>query len=301
MPLFAVRVSHGRARSRDPCRAQPKSRSVASRSVGGLGARAARLEYGKTALYRRNARPVTSTANTRSQRNHAATERCSAATIGEDGRRPRKATASRGLRRSYRGFEDVQRQTPSTQHGYGRVGLKVESMMKFAKALVLLASLHASAVWATQPTRVQEFSAQCAALYASAFEVPVELVDAVIQVESGWNPYAVSRKGAAGLMQLMPATAIRFGVHDRFNIEENIRGGVAYLAWLIRLFKGDLRLAVAAYQVGESQILSRGLAYSSREVFLYVSRVAQLSRALRRGTARSLAAQGYPAGPRGGQ
>jgi len=60
-------------------------------------------------------------------------------------------------------------------------------------------------------------------------EVPVELVDAVIQVESGWNPFAVSMKGAAGLMQLMPATAIRFGVHDRFNIEENIRGGVAYL------------------------------------------------------------------------
>jgi len=172
--------------------------------------------------------------------------------------------------------------------------LKVESMMKFAKALVLLASLHASAVWATQTTRVQEFSAQCAALYASAFEVPVELVDAVIQVESGWNPYAVSMKGAAGLMQLMPATAIRFGVHDRFNIEENIRGGVAYLAWLIRLFKGDLRLAVAAYQVGESQILSRGLAYSSQEVFEYVSRVAQVYRAMRRETLRRLPTQAGP-------
>jgi soluble lytic murein transglycosylase-like protein len=143
-------------------------------------------------------------------------------------------------------------------------------------------------VWAAEPTRVQEFSAQCAALYASAFEVPVELVDAVIQVESGWNPYAVSIKGAAGLMQLMPATAIRFGVHDRFDIEENIRGGVAYLAWLIRLFNGDLRLAVAAYQVGESQILSRGLAYSSQEVFDYVSRVAQVYRAMRRGTVRTL-------------
>jgi soluble lytic murein transglycosylase-like protein len=89
-------------------------------------------------------------------------------------------------------------------------------------------------------------------------------------------------------MQLMPATAIRFGVHDRFDIEENIRGGVAYLAWLIRLFNGDLRLAVAAYQVGESQILSRGLAYSSQEVFVYVSRVAQVYRAMRRGTARIL-------------
>jgi len=101
-------------------------------------------------------------------------------------------------------------------------------------------------------------------------------------------------KGAAGLMQLMPATAIRFGVHDRFNIEENIRGGVAYLAWLIRLFKGDLRLAVAAYQVGESQILSRGLAYSSQEVFEYVSRVARVYRAMRRETGRRLSTQAGP-------
>jgi len=159
-------------------------------------------------------------------------------------------------------------------------------MMKLAIALVLLVSFHASAAWATEPTDVQDFSARCAASYASAFGVPVELVDAVIQVESGWNPYAVSVKGAAGLMQLMPATAIRFGVQDRFDIEENVRGGVAYLEWLIRLFNGDLRLAVAAYQVGESQILSRGLAYSSREVFDYVSRVAQVYRTMRRGTVR---------------
>src|SRR5712675_398226 len=144
-------------------------------------------------------------------------------------------------------------------------------MLKFVKALVILASLHASAVWAAEPTRVQEFSVQCAALYASAFEVPVELVDAVIQVESGWNPHAVSRKGAVGLMQLMPRTAVRFGVLDRFDIDENVRGGVAYLAWLLRLFHGDLRLAVAAYQAGESAILLRGLAYRSRGVFLYVS------------------------------
>ena len=155
-------------------------------------------------------------------------------------------------------------------------------MTMIAKAFVFLVLFTAPATWAAEPTSVREFSGRCAASYASAFGVPVELVDAVIQVESGWNPDAVSRKGAAGLMQLMPATAIRFGVQDRFNIQENIRGGVAYLAWLIRLFKGDLRLAVAAYEVGESQILSRGLAYSSREVFEYVSRVAQLYRAFRR-------------------
>ena len=170
-----------------------------------------------------------------------------------------------------------------------------------AKAFVFLIWFSAPAVWAAEPTSVREFSERCAASYASAFEVPVELVDAVIQVESGWNPYAVSRKGAAGLMQLMPATAARFGVRDRFNIEENIRGGVAYLAFLMKVFKGDLRLAVAAYQVGESQILWRGLAYSSREVFDYVSRVAQLYRAMRRRVIRSGERSSSGTGPRGGE
>lgn len=135
----------------------------------------------------------------------------------------------------------------------------------------------------------REFSVRCAAVYASTFHVPVELVDAIIRVESDWNPYAVSSKGAAGLMQLMPTTAIRFGVADRFDIEQNVRGGVAYLAWLIRLFRGDLRLAVAAYQVGESRIRLRGLAYASPEVFHYVSRVAQLYRVMCRENARRIA------------
>jgi soluble lytic murein transglycosylase-like protein len=155
-------------------------------------------------------------------------------------------------------------------------------MTKLAKAFAILALLSTPLTASAQARAVRESSVRCAAYYASAFEVPVELVDAVIQVESNWNPYAVSEKGAAGLMQLMPGTAARFGVRDRFDIEENVRGGVAYLAWLVRLFKGDLRLAVAAYFVGESQILLWGAAYSSRKVFEYVSRVAQVYRMLRR-------------------
>jgi soluble lytic murein transglycosylase-like protein len=170
-----------------------------------------------------------------------------------------------------------------------RGGLKGGLIALLGRVLVLSIVLTATSVRAVSAENVREFSERCAAVYASAFQVPVELVDAIIQAESAWNPYAVSIKGAAGLMQLMPATAIRFGVRDRFNIEENIRGGVAYLAWLIRLFRGDLRLAVAAYQVGESQILSRGLAYSSPEVFQYVSQVAQLYRAKRKETARRVA------------
>jgi soluble lytic murein transglycosylase-like protein len=113
-----------------------------------------------------------------------------------------------------------------------------------------------------------------AAHYAHAYRVPVELVEAIIDEESGWNPYAVSNKGAAGIMQLMPATATRFGVHNRFRVDENIMGGVAYLAWLNRRFGGDLRLTTAAYYVGESPISLRGLDYSSRDVQSYVKRVA---------------------------
>ncbi len=60
----------------------------------------------------------------------------------------------------------------------------------------------------------------------------MDLVDAIIDEESGWNPYAISYKGAVGLMQLVPQTAVRFGVRNRFHLDENIRGGVAYLAWL---------------------------------------------------------------------
>lgn len=167
--------------------------------------------------------------------------------------------------------------------------LKIRLIALIARVLVLSVVFTFPLAHVANAETVRESSARCAATYASAFEVPVELVDAVIQVESDWNPYAVSRKGAAGLMQLMPATAIRFGVEDRFDIEQNVRGGVAYLAWLIRLFRGDLRLAVAAYQVGESRILVRGLAYSSPKVFQYVSRVAQLYRIMCRENARRAA------------
>ena len=132
---------------------------------------------------------------------------------------------------------------------------------------------------AAEPAVLREQAAGWVEHYSRAYQVPAELVEAVIEVESGWNPYAVSPKGAVGLMQLMPGTAVRFGVWNRFRIQENIRAGVAYLSWLNRLFEGDLRLVTAAYLVGESSIRSRGLAYSSPEVYRYVSRVADLYRA----------------------
>ena len=124
-------------------------------------------------------------------------------------------------------------------------------------------------------------SVQWAEYYAAVYRVPIELVAAIIDEESGWNPYAKSREGAVGIMQLMPATAVRFGVHNRFVVQENIRGGVAYLAWLKQKFNGDLRLVTAAYYVGEAPISSRGLKYSSPDVQGYVKRVAQRYRARR--------------------
>ncbi len=118
--------------------------------------------------------------------------------------------------------------------------------------------------------------------YSALYRVPQDLVMAIIDEESGWNPYAVSVKGAVGLMQLMPQTASRFGVRDWFRPDENIRGGVAYLAWLSRKFDGDLRLVTAAYYVGEEPISRRGLDYSSADVQSYVKRVAERFRARRR-------------------
>src|SRR5581483_2848542 len=126
--------------------------------------------------------------------------------------------------------------------------------------------------------QVRDLSARWAEYYAGVYRVPIELVEAIIDEESGWNPYAVSSKGAAGIMQLMPGTAVRFGVHNRFRVDENIHGGVAYLAWLKQRFNGDLRLMTAAYYVGEYPISLRGLDYSCPDVQGYVQRVSRLYR-----------------------
>jgi soluble lytic murein transglycosylase-like protein len=74
-------------------------------------------------------------------------------------------------------------------------------------------------------------------------------------------------------MQLMPATAVRLSVRDRCDINQNISGGVRYLAWLMRLFHGDLRLVTAAYYAGETIVDRRGLAYRNANVVAYVSRI----------------------------
>ncbi|XSG85699.1 MAG: transglycosylase SLT domain-containing protein [Methylohalobius sp. ZOD2] len=89
---------------------------------------------------------------------------------------------------------------------------------------------------------------------APQFMVDPELVLAVINAESAFDPNALSAKNARGLMQLIPATAKRFGVRNVWNPVENIKGGSAYLNWLLRRFKGNVRLTLAAYNAGENTI-----------------------------------------------
>ena len=156
--------------------------------------------------------------------------------------------------------------------------------MKWATAFLLALLVGSARAQVCDACSAREVSVRWTQYYAAAYRVPVELVAAIIDEESGWNPYAVSKKGAVGIMQLMPATAMRYGVRNRFVVQDNIRGGVVCLAWLKHRFNGDLRLITAAYYVGESRISLRGLEYSSPDVQGYVKRVAQryrMRRALR--------------------
>jgi soluble lytic murein transglycosylase-like protein len=110
---------------------------------------------------------------------------------------------------------------------------------------------------------------------AERHSVSPALVEAIARVESGFNSRAVSRKGARGLMQVMPATGRRFGVRSDklFDPEHNLNAGVAYLAWLSKRYGGNLDFVVAAYNAGEGAVDDHGGIPPYRETRDYVQRV----------------------------
>jgi membrane-bound lytic murein transglycosylase B len=110
---------------------------------------------------------------------------------------------------------------------------------------------------------------------AKKFDVDAALISAVIKAESDFDAREVSNKGARGLMQLMPATAERFGVRNSFDAKSNIEGGVHYLRWLLDTFEGNVNLAVAAYNAGEGNIWKYNGVPPFRETINYVQRIAK--------------------------
>jgi hypothetical protein len=108
---------------------------------------------------------------------------------------------------------------------------------------------------------------------AERYGVPIRLVSAVIRAESGFNPRAVSRKGAQGLMQLMPTTAATLGVRNSFDPRDNINGGVRHLRGLIDRFANNLPFALAAYNAGERAVLQYGGIPPYAETQDYVTKV----------------------------
>jgi soluble lytic murein transglycosylase-like protein len=129
---------------------------------------------------------------------------------------------------------------------------------------------------AAQPTAgIAEALAETVGRIAQQNQLSPRLVHSVIQVESNYDPNAVSPKGAQGLMQLIPSTARRFGVTDVFDPADNIQGGARYLKYLLGLYKGDEALALAAYNAGEGAVSRYGGVPPFPETHAYVAKVRQ--------------------------
>ncbi|WGZ96399.1 MAG: lytic transglycosylase domain-containing protein [Candidatus Thiothrix putei] len=136
--------------------------------------------------------------------------------------------------------------------------------MRYVRSAVIVSLLSLAAVPAVQAAgcgtnagavnQKAEVHLESIEKYAEKYGVSADMVKAVIAVESCYNSTAVSPKGAQGLMQLIPATAERFGVSDAFDTRENIHGGTRYLSWLMKRYDGDLYKAIAAYNAGEGAV-----------------------------------------------
>jgi len=110
---------------------------------------------------------------------------------------------------------------------------------------------------------------------AKKYGVMESLIVAVARAESSFNPYAVSRKGAVGLMQLMPETAKKYGVYNRYNAEQNLEAGVRHLKYLYKRYEQDLTLTLAAYNAGEEAVKKYQGVPPYKETRNYIKRVMQ--------------------------
>ena len=108
---------------------------------------------------------------------------------------------------------------------------------------------------------------------AEKYGIDPTLVKAIVKAESDFDQYAVSKKGATGLMQLMPETASRMGVRNIHDPEENVEGGIKYLSKLLNMFNWQVPLAVAAYNAGENAVIRYGTVPPYAETQTYVKRV----------------------------
>jgi len=132
---------------------------------------------------------------------------------------------------------------------------------------------------ATESQRTEDIPVSYVNIINSAcarYGVDPSLVHAVVKVESGFNPFALSRKGAMGLMQLMPQTASTMNVRNTFSPHENIEGGVKYLRYLLDRYEGNLSLALAAYNSGETAVKKWGTIPPFKETQDYVKKIMQI-------------------------
>lgn len=152
---------------------------------------------------------------------------------------------------------------------------KAELVFTYAIDTCIACNVRSTVDWSNVALRMDEYQAEITNA-AVAYGVDEALVRAIIHAESAYRANARSHKGAQGLMQLIPATAARFGVSDVYDPAQNIGGGVQYLAFLLKRFNGDTRLAAAGYNAGEGAVDRHGGVPPYAETQVYVERVGLL-------------------------
>ena len=182
---------------------------------------------------------------------------------------------------SYVDVHGVTNYSNNRPKGIGSVKVIKSEYAIFSQASCYACGLSTSYSFGSVKLNTAAFAAEIKAA-ALAYGVEEAVVRAIIHAESAYRPHVQSNKGAQGLMQLIPATAKRFGVNDSFDPAQNINGGVQYLSWLLRRYKQDLTLAAAAYNAGEGAVDRYGGVPPYKETRLYVVRVGQLAERYRK-------------------